>query len=63
VNPDFVAWAKAFGAAAFEITAEEQIEPVLTEAFAVTDRPVVVRVKSSAVQASAWRKRTMPLPG
>jgi len=63
VNPDFVAWAKAFGAAAFEITAEEQIEPVLTEAFAVTDRPVVVRVKSSAVQASAWRKRSMPLPG
>lgn len=62
VNPDFVAWAKSFGAAAFSIAAEEQIEPVLAEAFAVTDRPVVVHVKSSAVQASAWKKRTMPLP-
>lgn len=62
VNPDFIAWAKSFGAAAFDIQAEEDIEPILTEAFAVTDRPVVVHVKSSAVQASAWRKRTMPLP-
>jgi len=63
VNPDFVAWAKSFGAAAFSITAEDQIEAVLTEAFAVTDRPVLVHVKSSAMQASAWKKRTMPLPG
>ena len=62
VNPDFVAWAKSFGAAAFSITGEEQIDPVLTEAFAVADRPVLVHVKSSAVQASAWRKRSMPLP-
>jgi len=62
VNPDFVAWAKSFGAAAFSIVEEEQIEPVLTEAFAVADRPVLVHVKSSAVQASAWRKRSMPLP-
>ncbi|MBR0680236.1 acetolactate synthase [Roseomonas eburnea] len=62
VNPDFVAWAQSFGAAAFAIRTEEEIEPVLSEAFAVTDRPVVVHVKSSAVQASAWRKRTMPLP-
>ena len=62
VNPDFVAWAKSFGAAAFSITAEDQVDAVLAEAFAVTDRPVVVHVKSSAVQASAWKKRTMPLP-
>jgi len=62
VNPDFVAWARAFGAAAFAIRSEEEIEPVLAEAFAVTDRPVVVHVKASAVQASAWRKRSMPLP-
>jgi hypothetical protein len=34
----------------------------LAEAFAITDRPVLVHVKSSAMQASAWRKRTMPLP-
>lgn len=63
VNPDFAAWARAFGAAAFSITAEDRIEPVLAEAFAVHDRPVVVHVKSSALQASAWRKRSMPLPG
>lgn len=63
VNPDFVAWARAFGAAAFSIGTEEEIEGVLGEAFAITDRPVLVHVKSSAVQASAWRKRSMPLPG
>jgi acetolactate synthase-1/2/3 large subunit len=62
VNPDFVAWAQSFGAAAFSITAEDQVDAVLADAFAVTDRPVVVHVKSSAVQASAWKKRTMPLP-
>jgi len=62
VNPDFVAWARSFGAAAFSITVEDQVEPVLAEAFAVDDRPVLVHVKSSALQASAWRKRTMPLP-
>jgi len=62
VNPDFMAWAKAFGAAAFDVQTEEDIEPALAAAFAVTDRPVVVHVRSSAVQASAWKKRTMPLP-
>jgi acetolactate synthase-1/2/3 large subunit len=61
-NPDFIAWAKAFGAAAVAIETEDQIESALTEAFAITDRPVLVHVKSSAMQASAWRKRTMPLP-
>ncbi|WP_198370049.1 thiamine pyrophosphate-binding protein [Roseomonas rosulenta] len=62
VNPDFVAWAQAFGAAGLSITAEDQVEAVLAQAFAITDRPVVVHVKSSALQASAWKKRTMPLP-
>lgn len=62
VNPDFVAWATSFGCAAFRIEAEEEIDRVLADAFAVTDRPVLVHVRSSAVQASAWRKRTMPLP-
>jgi acetolactate synthase-1/2/3 large subunit len=61
-NPDFIAWAKSFGAAAVSIETEDQIEAALTEAFAITDRPVLVHVKSSAMQASAWRKRTMPLP-
>jgi acetolactate synthase-1/2/3 large subunit len=61
-NPDFVAWAQAFGAAGLSITAEDQVEAVLAQAFAITDRPVVVHVKSSALQASAWKKRTMPLP-
>ena len=62
VNPDFVAWAQSFGAAGFAIDTEAEIDAVLAEAFAVTGRPVVVRVKSSALQASAWKKRTMPLP-
>jgi acetolactate synthase-1/2/3 large subunit len=62
VNPDFVAWAQAFGAAGLSITAEDQVDAVLAQAFAITDRPVVVHVRSSALQASAWRKRTMPLP-
>ena len=62
VNPDFVAWAQAFGCAGLSITAEDQVEDVLAQAFAITDRPVVVHVKSSALQASAWKKRTMPLP-
>jgi acetolactate synthase-1/2/3 large subunit len=61
-NPDFIAWAKSFGAAAVSIETEDQIEGALAEAFAITDRPVLVHVKSSAMQASAWRKRTMPLP-
>ena len=50
-----MAWAKSFGAAAFDVQSEDDIESVLAQAFAVTDRPVVVHVKSSAVQASAWR--------
>ena len=62
VNPDFVAWAQAFGAAGLSITAEDQVDAVLAQAFAITDRPVVVHVRSSAIQASAWKKRTMPLP-
>ena len=36
--------------------------PCSPQAFAITDRPVLVHVESSAVQASAWKKRTMPLP-
>lgn len=61
-NPDFAAWAQAFGAAGIVVETEEDIEPALKKAFAIEDRPVVVHVKSSAQQASAWRKRTMPLP-
>jgi acetolactate synthase-1/2/3 large subunit len=61
-NPDFVAWAQAFGAAGLSITAEDQVDAVLAQAFGITDRPVLVHVKSSALQASAWKKRTMPLP-
>jgi acetolactate synthase-1/2/3 large subunit len=61
-NPDFVMWARSFGAAGLSITSEEEVDAVLAQAFTITDRPVVVHVRSSAVQASAWRKRTMPLP-
>lgn len=63
VNPDFVSWARSFGAAGLCIAAEEEVDAVLAQAFAITDRPVVVHVKASAVQTSAWRKRSMPLPG
>ena len=61
VNPDFVAWAQSFGAAGICVETEEDVAPALAKAFAITDRPVVVHVKSSTIQASAWRKRTMPL--
>ncbi|MBS0559395.1 MAG: acetolactate synthase, partial [Proteobacteria bacterium] len=56
-NPDFALWAQSFGAEGITITDEASVENGIARAFAVTDRPVVVHVKSSATQMSAWRRR------
>ncbi len=56
-NPDFVAWAKSFGAAAFAIGEEGEVAGVLREAFMPRDRPTVVCIRTSRQQMSAWRRR------
>ena len=56
-NPDFAAWARAFGAEGITIGREDEIAPAIAQAFAVKDRPVVVHVHSSAEQMSAWRRK------
>ncbi len=56
-NPDFVAWAKSFGAAAFAIGEEGEASGVLQEAFMPRDRPTVVCIRNSRQQMSAWRQR------
>ncbi len=57
-NPDFAAWAAAFGAEGITIATEDAVGPAIAAAFAVKDRPVVVHVLSSAEQMSAWRRRS-----
>jgi thiamine pyrophosphate-dependent acetolactate synthase large subunit-like protein len=57
-NPDFAAWAESFGAVGITIATEEEVGPGIARAFAVGDRPVVVHVRSSAEQMSAWRRRS-----
>jgi acetolactate synthase-1/2/3 large subunit len=57
VNPDFAAWARAFGADGYTITEEKEVAPVLAAALAARDRPAVVHVKGSAQQVTAWRRR------
>jgi acetolactate synthase-1/2/3 large subunit len=52
-NPDFVAYAKAFGAKAWLIDSAEKIKPVLTEALAA-DTAAVVVVNSSLKHISAF---------
>ncbi len=56
-NPDFAAWARAFGAEGITIANEDEVAPAIARAFAVKDRPVVVHVHSSAEQMSAWRRK------
>ncbi|MEW5420341.1 thiamine pyrophosphate-dependent enzyme [Amorphus sp. 3PC139-8] len=46
-NPDFRAWAESFGAKAFQIDRAVEIRPVLQDALAATERPVVVTVRTS----------------
>jgi acetolactate synthase-1/2/3 large subunit len=53
-NPDFAAWGRAFGVEAFTISDESEVEPIISKAFAIKDRPVVVHCRISAVQMSAW---------
>ena len=57
-NPDFARWAESFGAVGITIATEAEVGPGIARAFAVKDRPVVVHVRSSAEQMSAWRRRS-----
>jgi acetolactate synthase-1/2/3 large subunit len=57
-NPDFAAWARAFGAEGITIRTEAEVADGIGKAFAINDRPVVVHVHTSAEQMSAWRKRS-----
>jgi acetolactate synthase I/II/III large subunit len=55
-NPDFAAWARAFGAEAITIRDESEIAEGIAKAFDVKTRPVVVHCLTSALQMSAWRR-------
>ena len=57
-NPDFAQWAHAFGAEGITIAQESEVATGIARAFAIHDRPVVVHVRSSAEQMSAWRRRS-----
>lgn len=60
-NPEFAAWAETFGAEGITVTEEGEIAQAIGRAFtAARDRPVVIHVKSSAVQMSAWRRYAPP---
>lgn len=56
-NPDFAAWARAFGAEGITITTGAEVEAKIAQAFGIKDRPVVIHVHSSAEQMSAWRRK------
>jgi len=56
-NPDFAAWARAFGATGITIGDEAGIAPALDMALAPRRVPTVVHVHASAVQETAWRRR------
>ncbi len=47
VNPDFAAYADLCGGAGFRIDSGDQLDEVLAAALAVTDRPVLVEVRTS----------------
>jgi acetolactate synthase-1/2/3 large subunit len=55
-NPDFAAWARAFGVESITIRDESDVESGIAQAFAVRNRPVVVHCLTSAVQMSAWQR-------
>jgi acetolactate synthase-1/2/3 large subunit len=42
VQPDFVKLAEAFGAVGLRATVKDEVVPVIAQALAVTDRPVVI---------------------
>ena len=52
VNPDFTAWAKSFGAEAFELTMGDDVEATVGT-FLASKGPAVLHVKSSAKALSA----------
>ncbi len=54
-NPDFAAWARSFGAEGITIEAESQVADAVARAFAVRSRPVVLHVRASPLQISAWQ--------
>jgi acetolactate synthase-1/2/3 large subunit len=62
LNPDFAAWARAFGAEGYTIRTEDEIAPALDAALAPRDLPAVVHVHASALQVTAWRRAGAPTP-
>jgi acetolactate synthase-1/2/3 large subunit len=56
-NPDFAAWARAFGAEGYTNRVEAEIAAVLDAALALRRVPAVVHVHASALQVTAWRRR------
>jgi acetolactate synthase I/II/III large subunit len=56
VNPDFAAWARAFGAEGFAIREDAEIAPVLEAALAPKRVPSVIHVHASARQVTAWKR-------
>jgi acetolactate synthase-1/2/3 large subunit len=56
VNPDFAAWARAFGAEGYTISTEAEIAPVLDAALVQRHVPAVVHVRASALQVTAWTR-------
>ncbi|PWS35597.1 hypothetical protein DFH01_18550 [Falsiroseomonas bella] len=62
VNPDFAAWARAFGAEGYTIRTEEEIAPALDAALAPRRVPAVVHVHASALQVTAWRRAEATTP-
>ena len=59
-NPDFAVWASAFGAKGFTIADESQIPATIAEAFATSEKPVVIHCHTPLEQISAWRRRNLP---
>ncbi|MEM8687267.1 MAG: thiamine pyrophosphate-dependent enzyme [Pseudomonadota bacterium] len=53
-NPDFCKWAESFGAKAFRISADGEVDDVVQQALDYNDGPVVVEVMSSKESLSAF---------
>ncbi len=53
-NPDFCAWAESFGAKAFRISADEDVDTLVQQALDHNEGPVVVEVISSKESLSAF---------
>lgn len=53
---DIVRWATSFGARGLLIENESQVEDTIADAFSNNSVPVVVHVKSSVEQMTAWRR-------